>query len=219
VLLCNSNSTLLQTKNKNNMKRKITLVLNLCLAMSLMAQPKFGTGPAGVGNEKGDNGQLPNSMWFKADKEKYFTLEGDNSTIKNWHDASGNGNSLIAKIGKPANYTATLKGAPSLTKDSWGAYTVNFGTTGDASRSLYIDDLASEKTQIEGNNGLYLCAVAKRNYVPTSNTTEEFKAIIEKRFEQDPYTNRSYVFQFDGGSGNFNEIQITLNYGTTYTYF
>jgi len=147
------------------MKILLTILLSISFVYLLNAQlPSFGTGPGGVGNARGTNGHAPNSMWFNGDEDSYFSTDGDSTTIQKWYDISGNNFVLESITGKPSNFVRSLNGGPQKSKDNYGKTTVDFGLSA-TKKSLYLPDPASEKAQIEGNKGLSLCVVMKRNEV------------------------------------------------------
>lgn len=92
------------------------IIVLLVLKVSVSAQ----TGPGGVGNNDGSNGQPENVIWFIADS---LSLS-DTDPVATWPDESGNGNDAIQAIAgsRPLYRTGQINGLPAVVFDGTDDY-------------------------------------------------------------------------------------------------
>ena len=105
-------------KKHNGILKKILLnfVLVSIVTFNLTAQ----TGPGGVGNSDGSNGQPENVIWFDASSLSLSDL----NPVATWTDLSGNGNDATqsTSTAQPLYRTAQLNGLPAVVFDGTDDY-------------------------------------------------------------------------------------------------
>ena len=98
------------------MKKVYFLYLLLLSSFTIYSQ----TGPGGIGNSDGSNGQPENVIWFIADS---LSLS-DTDPVTTWTDESGNGNDATQAIAgsQPTYRTGQINGLPAVVFDGTEDY-------------------------------------------------------------------------------------------------
>ena len=90
-----------------------TLIVFMALLSSIITSAQ--TGPGGVGNANGTNGQPENVMWFAADSLNL----NNGDPVSSWPDISGNGNNAeqVLVASQPTFTTGEINGLPAIVFD------------------------------------------------------------------------------------------------------
>jgi len=77
--------------------RRVSIILGILLSAYFQIDTFAQTGPGGIGNADGSNGQPTNILWLRAND---LSLS-DGDAVSAWPDSSGNGNDLSSSVNDP----------------------------------------------------------------------------------------------------------------------
>jgi hypothetical protein len=90
--------------------RRVSTILSILLLAYFQINTIAQTGPGGIGNSDGSNGQPTNILWLRADDLGL----SDGASVSAWPDSSGNGNDLGSSVNDPNDPTFYLNQINSL---------------------------------------------------------------------------------------------------------
>lgn len=154
----------------NPIKKLVLLALTLCLFETVHSQ----TGPGGVGNATGANGQPQNVLWLKSD----VGITQSSGFVDGWADQSGNNNNATGSGATRPTFNASdvnFNGLPSLT----------FPNTASSNFFLQIAD----NDNLDDTDQLTIFVVLR----PTSNVPATQLGLLSKRVGNN--TNQSYYLE------------------------